>query len=111
MPDLEVMKYRIEAQRVVLALFKSVQNSQQALRNPKMSDAKLAKKLMRNFEEFEEKRESVLTIPTEFQLIPFETLGAVTNLEDMLALGGILGKYVTPQRVHGVFPKHVLVAA
>lgn len=91
MPSDEVMRYRIEAQRVVLALFQSVRMGRQLTRNKQISDAKLEDRLVECFDEFSTNLERVRLLPREFHLVDVSDYEPNT-IEDMFLIGRSLGK-------------------
>jgi len=90
-PSEDVMQYRIETQRVVQALFRSVRQGKQISRNKLVSDDVVAGKLIQHFDEFNKNLEAAKRLPVEFQ--PFD-LDSCTpeNIEDMFAMSRSIGK-------------------
>ncbi len=90
-PSVEVMHYRIEAQRVALELFKSARKSKRLIRLNKLSDAELEERLSRNFEEFSANLERAYAIPEEYRLIDFSDYKLETA-RDIQVIGNRLGE-------------------
>lgn len=93
-PSAESMHYRTEAQRVTLALFKSVRTSKMLMRNKHISKEALQNRLIQNFDEFSLKLELAQSIPTEFRLVDVSNF-TPRNTYDLLKIGAKLGKVAT----------------
>lgn len=98
-PSLEVMQYRVEAQRVALSLLSTVRNSKRRARAQKrqnMSEVLINDNLIQFVEEFVYKVEQAAEIPPEFQLVPLEEFRAVETADDMFRAGNALGRFAVP---------------
>ncbi len=89
-PNEETMYYRIEAQRAVLALFRTARESKRLTRQ-KLSDTKLEKKLTRHFEQFSTHLEIARAIPVEYQIIDFSE-HRLDTIHDMHTISQHLGE-------------------
>jgi hypothetical protein len=92
MPKEEVMRYRIDAQRVAMSLFREVKHAKTANRRLGMDDEALSRRLMERFDTFASMFEKAKEMPVEFQLLPFDNFELRTP-EDMNRIGTKLGKF------------------
>lgn len=90
-PSAEVMYYRIEAQRVVIALAKVAGVCEMLTQKDEISEAKLKERLVQNFDEFNHMLETARSMPTEFQLVNLADYQPHT-IEDILKISTLLGK-------------------
>jgi hypothetical protein len=93
-PSEEVMYYRIEAQRVVLALAKVVGICEMLTQKPEIDDNKLRERLIENFDDFNQKLETARAVPPEFQLIDLADYQP-NDIKDLLRIRRQLGKAAT----------------
>ncbi len=98
MPTAEVMRYRIEAQRVVLALARVVNFCETLSLKDEISEAKLKGRLIENFDEFNEVLEDARSVPREFQLINLANYRP-NRIEDMFKITSLIGKAATSATV------------
>lgn len=91
LPEKEVMYYRTEAQRVVIALFKSMRAGKGLTRRKGLSEAELEFRLIQSFDEFSSRLEVARTIPREFQLLDIVDYDP-KSFEDMFKIQSQLGK-------------------
>lgn len=91
-PSEEVMRYRIDVQRVAIALFQEVKNSKTAARRQGLDDEGLEQLLIKRFDSFATHFEAAKQIPKEFQLIDFEHQELQTTA-DMVRIGTKLGRF------------------
>lgn len=68
-PEYEVMQHYIEAQRVVVKLFREAQIGKRILRMPYMADKDIEQHLIRRFDSFNETVEIGRALPPEYQLV------------------------------------------
>jgi hypothetical protein len=92
MPSEEVMRYRIEAQRIALSLFREVKHAKTANRRLGMDEEALSLRLTERFDAFASIFEQAKQMPSEFQLLPFENFQLRTT-EDMNRIGTKLGRF------------------
>lgn len=92
LPSDEVMKYRIEAQSVAIALFRQVRNSKAAVRKQQLGDGALEELLIRRFDAFAETFETAKLTPREFQLINYSQ-EPLHDTHDMVRIGTKLGRF------------------
>lgn len=92
MPTDDVMRYRIDAQRVAISLFQEVKNSKTAARRMHLDEEGLEKLLVRRFDSFVTKFETAKQTPKEFQLLDYDSY-ELHNTEDMVRIGTKLGKF------------------
>ncbi|HET8884602.1 MAG TPA: hypothetical protein VFM68_03980 [Candidatus Saccharimonadales bacterium] len=97
-PSDEVMYYQIEAQRVALALFRTVRSSRKLSRLKTISDEELETRLIEQFDSFNDTVETAKKMPPEFQVIDLSNYQP-RSYEDMFRLGAELGKTATASRV------------
>lgn len=91
MPSEEVMRYRIESQRVALSLFQAIRVSKNLTRKEIIPEEALEKALIKRFDDFTTSLERARSLPEEFQLIDLSDYEP-RDYEDMFALGARLGK-------------------
>ena len=91
LPSKEVMYYRTEAQRVVVALFKSMRAGRGLTRRKGLQEFELESRLIQNFDEFSNRLEIARTIPSEFQLLDIINYNP-KRFEDMFKIQSQLGK-------------------
>lgn len=92
MPSEEVMQYRIDAQRVAIALFRSVRSAKTAARRQKLDETQFESLLTQRFDGFASTYETARQMPKEFQLIDYANHELETTA-DMLRIGTKLGKH------------------
>lgn len=90
-PHPEVMRYRIEAQRVALALFQAIRASKRTLRLKMLDDNELETRLITQFETFNQAVEDGLRIPEEFRLVDLSDYHG-ESIEEMFHLAPQVGK-------------------
>lgn len=93
-PPIEVMYYRTEAQRVAIALFRTVRAGKGLKRRKGLNETELESRLIQNFDEFSNRLEIARTIPAEFQLLDIHDY-APKSFEDMFKIQSQLGKLAT----------------
>ncbi|MFZ1301119.1 MAG: hypothetical protein WAQ27_00870 [Candidatus Microsaccharimonas sp.] len=91
-PDDEVMRYCIDAQRVAISLFRQVSQSKKTVRGRGQGEEELQELLIQQFDTFATKFEEGKAIPQPFQLIDFDNQPLET-VQDMVKIGNKLGKY------------------
>lgn len=92
MPSEEVMRYRIDAQRVALALFKEVRSAKTVARHRHMGEEGLEELLTERFDTFAHYFEKAKQTPREFQLLEYENY-SLRDTTDMVHIGTKLGKF------------------
>jgi hypothetical protein len=96
-PNPEVMKYRIDAQRVVTSLFSTIRISNRIV-SRQLSDAKIHHMLVQKFDEASQKIADAKRIPPEFQLVELPDT-PISSIEDMSEIGSKLGKFVVARTI------------
>lgn len=92
MPSEEVMQYRIDAQRVAIALFRSVRNAKTTARRQQLSDEQFESLLVQRFDSFASAFDTAKQMPRQFQLLEYGNYELATTA-DMLRIGTKLGKH------------------
>lgn len=99
-PEEEVMRHSIEAQRVAVSLFETASQAQHLARSKKIGEAALRIRLESAFEHYNIYLDNAREVPREFSLLKIEELEA-SSIDEMLSANRILGRLALnriPQR-------------
>lgn len=97
-PSEEVMYYRIEAQRVVIALARVVNVCEMLTQKEEISESKLKERLVESFDEFNQMLETARLVPEEFQLVNLADYRP-NEVHDMFKIRTMLGRAGTSATV------------
>lgn len=90
-PEVEVMRHSIEAQRVAISLFETASRALRLVRAKKLGERALSLKLENAFEYYNVYLDEAREVPSEFSLVKIEDIEA-KSVEDMLSVNRLLGQ-------------------